>query len=397
MFEDLEVTPPDPILGLSQRFAADPNPKKVGLTVGVFQDSTGATPILETVTLAEGRILAEETTKTYTAQAGDATYLEGMRSLLLGRELGPATADRVRLIQTPGGCGAVRIGAELAQLATRGRIWVSSPTWANHYPLLQAAGLTVFAYPYYNTATSEIDFADLLISLGRAEPQDLVLLHAGCHNPTGADLTREQWDQVLALCLERQLVPFIDCAYLGFAAGLEQDAYPIRAAIERLPSVIVAASCSKNFGLYRERTGALLMAMSDSATATAAQSQALSLARRSYTMAPFHGARIAGLILESATLREQWEAEVDAMRTHLEAMRRRLTEELAARQAPKDFSFITGQFGMFSMLGLSAEQMQRLRDEHAVYGLDSSRINVAGLSEASVGYVAEAIVKVLHA
>ncbi|MEM6708983.1 MAG: amino acid aminotransferase [Pseudomonadota bacterium] len=396
MFSELEVTPPDPILGLSRAFADDPRPDKVGLTVGVFQDEQGVTPILKSVKTAEARLLANQDSKAYIGQAGDPAFLEGMRTVLLGPDLAAATRTRVHLLQTPGGCGAVRIGAELAALATPKRIWVSDPTWANHYPLLQSAGLRVFEYPYYDSEGSTLTVDAMLTALGRAEPQDLVLLQAGCHNPTGADLSREDWDRVLALCLERRLIPFIDNAYQGFAYGLDEDAYGLRAAVERLPEVLIAASCSKNFGLYRERTGALLIAMQDDRTATAAHSQAISLARRSYTMAPFHGGGIAGLILSSDELRSEWQAEVSAMRAHLNGMRVGLARALAERQAPRDFSFIEQQRGMFSLLGLSPMQIDRLRDDHAVYALRSSRINVAGLSEAKLDRVAEAVTAVLR-
>ncbi|MEM1434761.1 MAG: amino acid aminotransferase [Pseudomonadota bacterium] len=396
MFKDLSVTPPDPILGLSQLFADDPNPNKVGLTVGVFQDASGQTPILPSVKTAEQELLARQASKAYIGQAGDPAYLDGMRTLLLGDTLAAETRQRVELLQTPGGCGAVRIGAELAQMATRGRIWVSTPTWANHYPLLEAAGLRVFEYPYYDVAAGEIDFEAMLIALGRAEPEDLVLLHGGCHNPTGADLTETQWDQVISLCAERTLIPFIDNAYQGFAYDLDRDAYGIRQAVANLPTVLVAASCSKNFGLYRERTGALLMAMDSAATAAAACSQSKSLARRSYTMAPYHGGGIAGFILGSAELRAQWTEEVAAMRGHLDRMRIQLAEALAARQAPRDFSFIATQRGMFSLLGLSQEQVLKLREDYGIYALGSSRINVAGLADSNIDYVADGIVSVLR-
>ncbi|MEM1230657.1 MAG: amino acid aminotransferase [Pseudomonadota bacterium] len=398
MFEHLDLLPPDPILGLGQQFAADPNPAKVGLSVGVFQDASGNTPILRSVRQAEAQVLKAQTTKAYIPQAGDPSFLTGITRLVLGSELAEAAADRVAVVQGAGGCGALRIAAEVAHAANpAAQIWASSPTWANHYPLLEAAGFKLQPYPYYSAADDAIEFDAMLSGLEAARAGDLVLLHASCHNPTGADLSHAQWDQLLTFMAERQLVPFIDSAYLGFANSLDDDAYGIRAAIERLPNVLAAVSCSKNFGLYRERTGAMLFAGRDRKEADAARSHALALARRSYTMAPYHGGGIVGAILGSSELETLWRSEVDAMRDHINGMRRALATALAERQVNRDFSFIESQRGMFSLLGISEAAVAHLREQHGVYVLKSSRMNAAGLSEQKVPVVADAIAETLRA
>lgn len=397
MFEHLDLLPPDPILGLGQQFAADPNPDKVGLSVGVFQDEDGNTPILDSVRQAEAAVLRAQTTKAYIPQAGDPSFLEGITRLILGPELAAQSSERIAVVQGAGGCGALRIAAEVAHAANPDAvIWASTPTWANHYPLLESAGFVLKAYPYYDPQRSEIDFAAMIDGLKAAKAGDLVLLHASCHNPTGADLTPGQWDALLALLAERELIPFIDSAYQGFANGLEEDAYGIRAAVERLPNVLVAASCSKNFGLYRERTGAMLFAGRNRTEADAARSHALSLARRSYTMAPYHGGGIVGAILGSAELEALWRSEVDAMRGHINGMRVALATALAERQVGKDFAFVESQRGMFSLLGLSEPAIARLREAHGVYLLKSSRMNAAGLSAANVPVVADAIAEAIR-
>lgn len=397
MFEQLEQLPADPILGLGQQFQADPNPNKIGLSVGVYQDASGNTPILAAVKQAEAAVLASQRTKAYIPQAGDPGFLKGVTELILGSELAHNAAERIACVQAPGGCGALRIAAEVAHAASpQARIWVSTPTWANHYPLLQAADFELLRYPYYDTQTSEIDFEAMLVALGRARAGDLVLLHASCHNPTGADLNPAQWDRLLVLLEERELVPFIDSAYQGFAESLDADAYGIRAAVARLPNVLVASSCSKNFGLYRERTGAMLFAGRNAKETAAARSHALSLARRSYTMAPYHGGGIVGEILGSTELSALWRSEVEQMRTHINQMRIALSKALADRQLSKDFSFIARQRGMFSLLGIAPEAIAQLREEHGIYVLDSGRMNAAGLSEENVPIVAQALATVLR-
>ncbi|MFK7912320.1 MAG: aromatic amino acid transaminase, partial [Pseudomonadales bacterium] len=385
MFERLELLPADPILGLGQQFAADPNPNKVGLSVGVYQDAQGNTPILQSVKQAEAQLIKAQLSKAYIPQAGDPTFIEQLTPLLLGPELAASAAHRVALVQAPGGCGALRIAAEVAYAANRSaRIWVSTPTWANHFPLLQASGFELLTYPYYDADTATIEFEAMCAALRRARAGDLVLLHASCHNPTGADLTQPQWDTLLELLAERELIPFIDSAYQGFANDLDSDVYGIRKAVERLPNVMVATSCSKNFGLYRERTGAMLFAGSDAAQADAARSHALSLARRSYTMAPYHGGGIVGTILASRELNALWRSEVNAMREHISNMRVEFSNSLAKHQARTasggDFGFIARQCGMFSQLGIELDAIKQLRTDYGIYVLDDSRMNAAGLS-----------------
>jgi aspartate aminotransferase len=387
MLENLEVLPADPILGLIAAFAQDDNPDKIDLGVGVYQDDAGHTPVMGAVLEAEARLLQTEGSKSYLPPAGDAAFNTGIQQLLLGDDCSTRFGGRMASIQTPGGCGALRIGAEVIHRSNPGgRVWVSDPTWPNHLPLLGGAGLTFETYPYYDFARHQLDFDAMMVCLQQARADDVVLLHGCCHNPSGADLKLEQWQAVTGLALEKGFTPFVDVAYQGLGAGLEEDAAGWRWLAERVPEIFIASSCSKNFGLYRERTGALVLLAGSERAAAAGKSQALNAARQIYSMPPSHGALAVGLILDDPALRDTWLTELEQMRARIVQMRHALVEQLG-----DDFTFIREEFGMFSFLGISPEQVMRLREEYGIYMVESTRINLAGLNTGNLAYFVEAI------
>ncbi len=396
MFEQLKTLPADPILGLNQTFQQDVNPDKINLSVGVYQNAKGATPIFTAVKTAEQELLAAQTTKAYAPQAGDPAFLEHITSLMLGDELVSSLGQRVATVMTPGGCGALRMTAELlVQTRKDATVWVSNPTWANHFPLLQSAGLTLKAYDYYSAETHGVDFSAMLESIGAIPKGDIVLLHGCCHNPTGADLTQSQWDSLIDLMQERELVPFIDVAYQGFGDGLEQDAYGLRLAAKRLPTVLVASSCSKNFGVYRERTGAAIVITSSVEQTAAAKSHILSAARRCYSMSPSHGGAVVGHLLASSELTNEWKQELEFVRKRMNTLRLGLAEGLNQAQNKIDFGFVAESKGMFCYLGIPQQDVLTLRSEFAIYLLESTRINVAGLSEQNLPVIIERVADVV--
>lgn len=397
MFEKLDILPPDPILGLSQEFSQSDHPNKVNLAVGVYKTETGNTPIFRAVKNAEKQMLEAQESKVYIAQQGDANYISGMTELLLGKDLMTNLGDRAALIMTPGGCGALRLGAETIIAAkSDATIWFSTPTWGNHYPLLTSAGLAAKEYPYYDKEAGKVDFDNMLNTLKQIPAGDFVLLHACCHNPTGADLTKEQWQQVVDVAEDQGWIPFIDIAYQGFGVSLDEDAYGLRLAAETLPEVVIASSCSKNFGLYRERTGATLIISRNSEESKASLTNAISLMRKNYSMSPFHGGGIVGTILSDDALKADWEAEVAEICAHVKSIRQQFADLLNAKQSVKDFTFITENQGMFSYLGITLEQVRQLRSEYGIYFLDSTRVNVAGLSSANIDYTTDSIAAVLN-
>ena len=395
MFAGLSTLPEDPILGLMARFRADTDPRKVDLGVGVFRDGNGSTPVLDCVRRAEAAVLAAQASKAYVAPAGRAEFNAAVTTLVLGEDH-PAVRDaRVVTVQTPGGCGALRVGAELVRAATPGaRVWVSDPTWGNHVPLLGSSGLALERYPYYDAARHELQLEGLLARLEAAGAGDVVLLHACCHNPTGADLSAAQWDAVIGLVQRRGLVPFLDLAYQGFGAGLEADAQPVRRVIASVPEALLAVSFSKNLGLYRERVGALVCTGADAARAAAIRSHVLQIGRSIYSMPPDHGAAIAAAVFADPLLRAGWQAELAVMRGRIEAMRSLLATTLAARGAG-DFGFLRSQRGMFSLLGASPAAVAQLREAHHVYMTADGRMNLAGVMPHNVDYLAAAIAGVL--
>ena len=395
MFQSLQALPADPILGLSAACRADSNPNKVDLTVGIYMDEQGVCPVFEAVQQAQREIAAEELTKAYLPPAGDDAFNAGLQRLVLGADSAVLAEQRVTSIQTPGGCGALRIGAELIHAASpTSKVWVSDPTWPVHLPLLGSVGLEFASYRYYEPATHGVNFDGMVEDLRRARAGDIVLLHGCCHNPCGADLSPEQWDTVTQMAQAQGFVPFIDLAYQGLGDGLDEDAAGVRMMVSQLPEVLVAASCSKNLGLYRERTGAAIFICNDSAAADAVLSQAKSAARRVYSMPPAHGALLAGRVLNDDSLGAIWREELMAMCARIQGLRGKLRVALE-RQTGADFAFIEKEKGMFSFLGLAPAQAVRLREEFAVYLLDSSRINVAGINDRNVDYLADAVAKVL--
>lgn len=396
MFETLPLLLNDPILGLSIAYAKDTNPLKVDLGVGVYKNDAGVTPIMAAVAAAEKVRIQQETSKGYTPPAGYPGANEVCTKLIYGEGHAAVEANRVRTIQTPGGCGALRVAAELIQRAKRGAgLWVSTPTWANHIPLLGNAGLTLKEYPYYDYATHSIDFSAMLATLKTIPRGDLVLLHACCHNPSGADLSREQWSQVADICEDNGVIPFVDMAYQGFGEGLEEDTYGLRLLASRLPEVVIATSFSKNFGLYRERAGALSLVFADEAQANAGNSQLLNVTRGLYSMPPAHGAALIDIILHSNELTKVWSDELTLMRERIAGLRVQLVQSLNQLQSQRDFSFIANERGMFSFLGLSVEQVHKLKNEYSIYMTDTSRISVAGLTAERMDYVSKAIASVL--
>jgi aspartate aminotransferase len=395
MLESLDRLPDDPILGLAAACRADPNPNKVDLTVGIYMDEQGVCPVFEAVKQAQQRLIAQEVTKAYMPPVGDTAFNRGMQKLLLG-EGSTALADkRVGSVQTPGGCGALRIGAEIIQAAAPGtRVWVSDPTWPVHIPLLGSVGLQFETYRYYDPSTHSVNFEGMVEDLIRVRSGEIVLLHGCCHNPCGADLSISQWQTIATMAQQQGFTPFVDIAYQGLGDGLEEDAAGLRILADQLPEVIVAASCSKNMGLYRERTGLTLFICKDEDNAAALVSQGLVAARRVYSMPPAHGAIIAGSILEDENLNALWRRELVEMCGRINGLRADLVSKLNASTG-QDFNFIQNEKGMFSFLGLTAEQAIRLREEYGVYMLNSSRINVAGVNAGNIDYLADAVASVL--
>ena len=395
MFDSLPVLPPDSILGLAAACRADPNPDKVDLTLGVYMDETGLCPVFEAVQQAQQALVNEEQTKVYMPPQGDPDYLAGIRSLVLG-DVGMASlGDRSSAVQTPGGCGAVRLGAEVLHAAApTATVWVSDPTWPVHIPLMGSVGLQFKTYRYYSSEMKGLDFDAMISDLQEARSGDVVLLHGCCHNPSGVDPTEEQWATLAELLAERQLLPMIDFAYQGMGTGLDEDAAGIRTVLERVPEMIIAVSSSKNIGLYRERAGAVVFVGGDARAAEAMASQAVSAARRVYSMPPAHGALLAGRVLSSPALRSSWQRELGQICERINGLRGQFQDALTTATG-QDFGFIGTEHGMFSFLGLSVEQAQRLREEQSVYMLDSSRINIAGLNANNLGRVVEAVAAVL--
>jgi len=398
MFEQLQLITADPILSLMAACRADPDARKVDLGVGVYRDDHGETPVPAAVRAAEAALIAQQRTKTYVGPAGNPGFNAEMEKLVFGAAHPVLASGRLKSMQTPGGCGALRLGAELIrQAAPATVVHVSTPTWANHVPLLSGSQLQLERYPYFDASTGGVQFAALLGALEKLPPAAVVLLHASCHNPTGADLAPDEWRAVLELVKRRRLLPFIDMAYQGLGEGLEADAFAIRLFAAELPEMLCAVSCSKNFGLYRERTGALHVINSSAQAGDAALSQLVRLARGMWSMPPDHGAEIVRRILSDATQREAWAKELEAMRVRITSLRHELVRQLRAHCPQRDFSFIARQRGMFSFLGITTEQVRALRVQHHIYMTDDSRINIAGLRAENLEYFARAAAQVLAA
>jgi aspartate aminotransferase len=377
-------------------FRADQHPGKIDLSVGVYQDDSGNTPVLECVKRAERAIIDEQKTKTYVAISGNPVFNRSCEELLFGAGSKVLTSGRVATVQAPGGSGALSVAGHLINRAKPGaRVLLSDPSWPNHLPLLKLSGLKLEQYPYYDYERHRIDFDGMIEKIESAKRGDLLLLHGCCHNPSGADLSREQWRVLAEVCARRGIVPFIDFAYQGLAKGIEEDAYGVRIMAETVPEFIVVSSYSKNFGLYRERVGACSVVCAKPAQREGVLSNLMNVARSIYSMPPDHGAAIVGRVLSDPELRKLWVSELDAMRDRLNGLRQLLVDELAKRKTATDFSFIADECGMFSFLGISKEQVIRLREEFHVYMVESSRINIAGVNSKNVDYIADSIAAVV--
>lgn len=393
MFEALPEAKPDAILALMQIFRADTRAEKLDLGVGVYKDSAGKTPVMKAIKGAEAKLLETQETKAYVAPTGSVPFCTAMIDLVFGSD---GDKSRMRAAQAVGGSGALRVLADLMKNSRPdANIWVSDPTWPNHVPLLGAAGFDLKRYAYYDSATGKADIEAILSSLSQASKGDIVLLHGCCHNPTGADLTLEDWSKIIDLLEEKELFPFVDIAYQGFGAGLEEDAAAVRLMAQRLPELVVAASCSKNFGLYRERVGAAILVGRDAAETALAFGQLTSVIRSNYSMPPDHGANSTEIVLTDSVLSSTWREELESMRVRMVKLRKAFSEAMRKRSNSDRFDYIASQNGMFSRLPLTPEQIETLRSEHAIYIVGDGRINVAGLPEEGIEQLADAICTVL--
>ncbi|QIK72310.1 aspartate/tyrosine/aromatic aminotransferase [Propioniciclava coleopterorum] len=396
LFSRVEQAPPDAILGLTEQFKADTNPRKVNLGVGVYQDATGKLPLLRCVAAAEQRLAATPTAKGYLAIDGIPTYGREVKELVFGADSPLLEQGRVVTAQALGGTGALKLGADLMrQVTPDATVLISTPSWENHLALFTRAGFTVEKYRYYDAARKGVDVDGMIEDLRAAAPGTIVVLHACCHNPTGYDLAPADWQRVIDAVVEGGLTAFLDMAYQGFSQGIEEDGAVVRAFAERVPSFLVSTSFSKSFSLYGERVGALSVVCSDAAEAARVLSQLKIVIRTNYSNPPTHGAALVETVLEDPELRAQWVAELGEMRDRIKAMRTKLVDGLAAAGV-EGMGYITDQVGMFSFSGLTKEQMQRLRAEYAVYGTDTGRICVAALNDDNVAYVSESIAAVLQ-
>lgn len=390
MFENLAEQPADKILALMGMYRADPRGDKIDLGVGVYKDATGHTPVMRAVKAAERLLWEVETTKTYTGLAGEPAFHAAMSGLVLGDSV---AADRIAAAATPGGTGAVRQALEMIRMAAPdATVWVSDPTWPNHLSILKHLGMKVRLYRYFDGESRGVDTGGMMDDLAGVQADDVVLLHGCCHNPTGANPTASDWDAIAALLEAKGALPLIDLAYQGFGDGLDADAGPTRMICARLPEALIAASCSKNFGIYRERTGILMAVAGGAAARDRAQGTLAYLNRQNYSFPPDHGARLVTMILGDAGLRSEWEAELEEVREGMIALRERLAAELRQLTNSDRFDFLARHRGMFSRLGATPEQVERLRAEHGIYMVGDSRMNIAGLNADTVPVLARAIV-----
>ena len=392
MLETLTAPPPDKILQLAADFRADPRAEKLDLGIGVYRNEAGETVILDAVKQAERRLLESENTKTYVGLVGNERFNVAMADLVFG-----AATDRDRLsaVQAPGGSGALRLLCELvARSDPAARVWLSDPTWPNHPSILKQVGLEAVSYPYFDAATRMVDYDAMRTAIAKAGPGDVVLLHGCCHNPTGANLTVDQWRDVAALAVERGFLPFVDLAYQGFGDGLEEDVAGVRVLASAVPELLLAVSCSKNFALYKERVGCAFALARDGDAAVTTLANMKALGRANHSMPPDHGASLVEIVLNDPVLAADWRSELAAMRERMLRLRRQLAGSLRVRTNSDRYDFLADHRGMFSLLGATPEQVRRLRDEYAVYLIADSRINVAGLSEDGIDRFADALVKV---
>jgi aromatic-amino-acid transaminase len=396
LFTAVEMAPRDPILGLTEQFNADPNPKKVNLGVGVYYGDDGKLPLLECVQQAEEKMMAAHAARGYLPIDGIAAYDAAVKSLVFGADSEPVKSGRVATIQALGGTGGLKVGADFIKRLNPGaKVLISDPTWENHRGIFTNAGFEVATYPYYDAAKRGIDFEGMLATLNAAQSGTVVLLHACCHNPTGYDLTPQQWDQVVAAVKARKLIAFLDMAYQGFGQGIVEDGIAVQKFVASGEDFFVSTSFSKSLSLYGERVGALSVLCANKDEAARVLSQLKIVIRTNYSNPPTHGGQVAATVLNTPELRALWERELAAMRTRIKQMRHAIVEQLQAKGVKRDFSFITQQVGMFSYSGLTKDQMVRLRNEFGVYGIDSGRICIAALNSKNIDYVAESLAKVI--
>lgn len=397
MWQQVEAAPADSILGLTEAFKSDSNPQKVNLGVGVYKDDQGKTPILPSVKAAENLILERENSKSYLPIPGDPVFAKEVQKLLFGESSNIIAEKKAVTAHAPGGTGALRVGGELLKkFRPNAKVWLSKPTWANHRGVFLAAGFELAEYTYYDAVTKSVDFAGLKESLSAVPAGDIVLLHACCHNPSGVDLTAEQWLEVAAIGKEKGWIPFLDFAYQGFGDGIEEDRAGVEAFAATGSDLFVASSYSKNFGLYNERTGALTILSPSAAEAEVAMSHLKAAIRVIYSNPPAHGGLVVATVLSDEKLKAQWLVEVGEMRERIKEMRKALVDGLAKRGVKEDFSYITKQRGMFSFSGLSDEMVQWLRANKSIYVVGGGRINLAGLTQANIDYVCDAIAEGLN-
>lgn len=392
MFESLKAQPADKILALMQTFRDDPRPEKIDLGVGVYKNADGVTPVMRAIKAAEHKLWEEQTTKSYVGLLGDPGYCDAMISLVLGDAV---AREKVAAAATPGGTGAVRQAFEMVRYANpRARVFVSDPTWPNHTTILKYLGIETVTYRYFDSETGGVDFDGMTADLKAAGPGDVVLLHGCCHNPTGANLNPMEWQEVIGILQDTGAIAMIDIAYQGFGDGLDEDAAATRAVASSVPECLIAASCSKNFGIYRERTGLLMAVSQNGANTGLARNTLAFLNRQNYSFPPDHGARLVTMILNDDALRADWTSELEDMRLGMLAIRRQLAEELQRLSGSDRFAFLAQHRGMFSRLGTTPDKVEALRDKHAVYMVGDSRMNIAGLTTATVPILAKAIIDV---
>ena len=393
MLENLAKQPDDKIIMLMGMYRDDPRPDKVDLGVGVYKDATGLTPVFKAIKTAEKMLWEVENTKSYTALSGDPAFAQAMQGLVLGDSV---DGSRIAACATPGGTGAVHHALELVQMENPGAtVWYSDPTWPNHISILDHLKVPAMAYRYFDDVTCAVDFDGMMSDLDQVKAGDVVLLHGCCHNPTGANLNMTQWQAVADLLIAKRATPMIDIAYQGFGDGLEEDAAATRLIASTCPETLIAASCSKNFGIYRERTGLLMAVAPDAGSAKTAQGTLSHLNRLNYSFPPDHGARMVTMILEDSDLRAQWAAELEAMRVGMLTLRTQLADELRRLTGSDRFGFIAEHRGMFSRIGATPEQVDRMREEFGIYMVGDSRMNIAGLNADSVPVLAKAIAQVV--
>jgi len=396
MFEKVQIAPPDPILGLTEMFKADPNPDKINLSVGVYQDASGKTPVLATVKEAEKRILEQEKTKGYLPMTGEPVYCAQVQELLFGEGHEIIASKRATTAQCPGGTGALRVAGDyLNTLHPGAKIWLSNPTWANHNTIFKAAGLTCEKYDYRDPVTNGLDFDAMCASIKTIPKGDIILLHGCCHNPTGIDPTPEQWAQIGDLLAEQGVLPLVDFAYQGLGSGIEEDRAGLLELTKKVKQMLICSSFSKNFGLYRERTGALTVVADNAAQAATVMSQVKLRIRYNYSNPPSHGGQIVATVLSDKELKARWIEEVADIRNRINEMRHLLVKTLKEKGLEQDFSPIIEQSGMFSVTRLTKEQVTQLREKHSIYIVDSGRINVAGLTHDNMDRLCEALKSVL--